>query len=138
MKCNTGIYLLCPDGGYWDERDLALNLQNPIVMRFRFSSLGWPGLLVLIFVVWWLVFNLIGFIRLYTDSDDSYSGLPKPSPEVLESVERARNGEVLVIHSDGRKEWMKTERGVEAAKEYEDMKADIEKQVREFKASGRE
>ena len=130
--------MLRQDGGYWDERYLALNLQHPIVMRFRFSSLGWPGALVLIFVVWWLLFNLIGFIRLYTDSDNSYFGLPKPSPEVLESVERARNGEVLVIHSDGRKEWMKTERGVEAAKEYEDMKAEIEKQVQEFKAKGRE
>jgi hypothetical protein len=43
-----------------------------------------------------------------------------------------------VIHSDGRKEWRKAERGVEAVKEYEDMKAEIEKQVQEFKAKGRD
>ena len=107
-------------------------------MKRKFPNLGRWGVLAVIVVGGWLLLNLIGFIRLYTDSDDSYSGLPKPSPEVLESVERGRNGEVLVIHSDGRKEWMKTERGVKAAKEYEEMKADIERQVQEFKAKQRE
>ena len=82
--------------------------------------------------------NLIYIIIKFVDSDDHYPGLPKASPEVLESAERALNGEVLVIYSDGRKEWRKAERGVEAVKEYEEMKADIERQVKEAKAKQRE
>jgi len=97
-------------------------------MQTRFFSLDWRAVLGVIFVIAALLFMLLRSLGFFTESDP-YLGYSKASPETLESAERAKNGEVLVIHSDGKREWVKTVRGVEAAERFQEMKADIQKQV---------
>jgi hypothetical protein len=101
-------------------------------MQIRFFFINWRAVLGVTFVFAVLLLLLLRALGFFTESDH-YLGYSKASPETLESAERAKNGEVLVIHSDGKREWVKTVRGVEAAEKFEEMKAEIQKQVKESK-----